>query len=438
MGNIKLYLNTGKGLKAARPIMVSYCFNGQRLIYYTGLHISEYEFNPDSKEFPAKAKCIDRVFINTRLILIRNMIGEISNEVLASGETLTPDLLRERLNRKLKAKPVKVEKAEKKTTFLEYFDIYIKDLPNRINPITGAKLSKAMPVKYTNVKNLFMDFCKHEGRNYDFNDINENFNKRFIAYMLNEKKYAVNTYGRALKFLKTILKDATKQGFNTSTAYQSIITGISEPSESIYLNEAELNNIYNLDLSKTPGRERVRDLFLIGCYTGLRFSDYTTINPEDVKGGRLRIQAQKTKQNIVIPIHPNFEKILQKYNFQLPPAISNQKFNEALKEIAREAKITETVVTRITKGGEVQTTSQDKCELVTSHVARRSFATNSFKRGVEPLLIMAITGHKTEKEFQKYIKVSEEEKADLFAKSINWEEKPKVERKPKATAKSKK
>ena len=112
--------------------------------------------------------------------------------------------------------------------------------------------------------------------------------------------------------------------------------------------------------------------------------------------------------------------ILEKYNYQLPKAISNQKFNEALKIIAETANISETVVKNITKGGETITTVQPKFNFVTSHVARRSFATNAVKRGIEPILVMAITGHKTEQEFLKYIKLSSEEKADLFAKRINW------------------
>jgi integrase len=423
MGNIKYYLNKGKGTEKNRPIMISYTFNGQRLFFYSGLRIAENEFDQYGK-YPAKPKCIDRVYINNRLLLIRNTIGEIENEALAGGKQLTPDLFRTALNERLKSRPKFEAKPEARVTLKQYFDIYIKELPNRVNR-KGHKLSKSMPVKYGTIKNLFNDFCEHEGREYDFQDMNEAFYKRFSAYMTNEKKYAVNTYGRAFKFLKTILNEASKpddngRRYNEFNDFKSFATGISEESDSIYLTETELQAIYKLDLSDKPGLDRVRDLFLIGCYTGLRFSDYTTISPDDIKGERLRVMEQKTKGKVVIPISPTAKAILQKYNFSLPKAISNQKFNEALKKIADKAKINETVVTNITKGGETLTTSQAKYKLVTSHVARRSFATNSVKRGISPVLIMAITGHKTEKEFWKYVKVTNEEKADLYEKEMNW------------------
>jgi len=433
MGNIKYYLNKGKGKKTARPIMISYHFNGQRLYYYTGLWIAEGEFNKDSKETPAKSKCIDQIYINNRLTLIRNYIGEIENEALGRTEMLTPELFKSGLNDRLKAKP---KKEETRITLMQYFDLFIEESKTRTNTQTGRKLSKAMPIKYNNVKNLFNDFCTHEGRSYDFNDINEIFHKRFIAYMLNIKKYSVNTYGRALKFIKTLLIAATKAGYNTNNYYLNI-TGAQEASESIYLNEAELQLIYKLDLNDQPHLDRVRDLFIIGCNTGLRFSDYTTIKPDDIQGDRIRLITQKTNSKVIIPLMPDAKSILQKYNFQLPKAISNQKFNEYLKKVAEKAGLKETVITHITKGGEQIETKQLKYELVTSHVARRSFATNYYKMGVDTLQIMAITGHKTEKEFLKYIKVTGEEKADMFEKSVNDKKKAPITRKSKTTVKPK-
>ena len=423
MGNIKFYLNKGKGRKSSRPIMISYHFNGQRLFYYTGLKIAESEFNPNGK-FPAKPECNDRIYINERLKLIRNAIGEIENENLAGGRILTPDLLRSALNERLKARPVNKPIKEKKVTLKEYFDIYINELPNRVNR-KGHKLSKSMVTKYGTIKNLFIDFCDFEGREYDFQDMNESFYKRFSAFMINQKKYAVNTYGRNFKFLKTILNEASKLNengirYNEFSEYKTCATGIHEESDSIYLTESELKKLYNLDLTSKPGLEKVRDLFLVGCYTGLRFSDYTSIQPEDIKVDRLRVMDIKTKSKVVIPLAPVVKQILEKYNFKLPKAISNQKFNEALKTIAELSGLNETVVTKITRGGVLQTKTQPKYKLVTSHVARRSFATNGVKHGLSPVLIMAITGHKTEKEFWKYVKVSNEEKADLFEKEMNW------------------
>ena len=175
MGNIKYHLNKGKGKKNHRPIMISYHFNGHRMYYYTGLWIAEGEFNPASKESPARSECIDRIYINTRLTLIRNFIGQVENEALAGGHVLTPELLKNGLNSKLKVRAEKETDLESHVTLMKYFDMFIEDTKTRINGQTGRKLSKAMPVKYNNVKNLFTAFCTHEGRQYDFNDIEENW-----------------------------------------------------------------------------------------------------------------------------------------------------------------------------------------------------------------------------------------------------------------------
>jgi len=166
----------------------------------------------------------------------------------------------------------------------------------------------------------------------------------------------------------------------------------------------------------------------------------SVLNPEHIiKDGEdyyLNKFNEKTNKEVFVPIDKRLYDMLEKYNFK-STSISNQKFNEHLKKIAEEAGIKETVITHITKGGEAVENKQFKYELVTSHVARRSFATNYYKMGVDTLQIMAITGHKTEKEFLKYIKVTGEEKADLFEKSVNEKQKPKVVRKPKATVKAK-
>jgi integrase len=155
-------------------------------------------------------------------------------------------------------------------------------------------------------------------------------------------------------------------------------------------------------------------MFLIGCYTGLRFTDFITINRNDISGDRIKIQAHKTKQKQTIPIHPIVKQIFDKYEFMLPPPISNQKFNEYLKEIAELAGINEPFTTTMTKGGKIHSVTEPKYKFVCTHAARRSFASNAYLRGIDSIVIMAITGHKTETEFLKYVRVSQDEQSDRF------------------------
>jgi integrase len=187
---------------------------------------------------------------------------------------------------------------------------------------------------------------------------------------------------------------------------------ISEESESIYLNETELEKIYNLDLSENERLDRVRDLFLIGCWTGLRFSDWNKVTPENIKDGFLELKQQKTGGAVVIPLHSVVTQIIKKHNGELPELISSQKTNDYLKEVAQKAGIKETVHKSITRGGIKVSKAYKKYELVTTHTGRRSFSTNLYRAGLDTLTIMQITGHKTEQAFLKYIKVTPREHAE--------------------------
>lgn len=185
-----------------------------------------------------------------------------------------------------------------------------------------------------------------------------------------------------------------------------------EETNSVYLNNDELLKIYNCDFSKRKKLDRVRDIFLIGCYTGLRFSDLSQLKSDNIsEDGTITVKTQKTGKTVVIPIHTIVRTILAKYNNELPKMLSNQKFNDYIKEVAKAADIDESIFLQTTKGGLSYTETVPKYSLVTSHTARRSFATNAFLAGVPTISIMKITGHKTESAFMKYIKISDKENA---------------------------
>ena len=165
----------------------------------------------------------------------------------------------------------------------------------------------------------------------------------------------------------------------------------------------------------------MRDLFLIGAYTGLRFSDFTSITADNIRFNTLHIEQQKTGKPVSIPMHPIVLNIWKKYGGQLPKVISNQKFNDYLKEVCKLAGIDSIEQKSITKGGMRLKKSYKKYELVSSHTARRSFATNLYLSGFPTLSIMQITGHRTETAFMKYIKVTANQHASLLRK--HWQTK---------------
>jgi integrase len=172
--------------------------------------------------------------------------------------------------------------------------------------------------------------------------------------------------------------------------------------------------MYSLDLSSNKRLDKARDLFIIGCYTGLRFSDLNQISPDNFinNGTQLKVKTEKTGEFVVIPLHRTVKEIVQKYENSIPDVLSNQKMNEYIKEVAKLAELNERISISITKGGEKQSDVFEKWQLVTTHTARRSFATNMYLLDIPTISIMKITGHRTEKAFLLYIKITQEENAN--------------------------
>ena len=237
------------------------------------------------------------------------------------------------------------------------------------------------------------------------------FYHNFVKF-LSAEGLAKNTIGTRIKIIKTVLNYVSeKKGVKYSSDFRKkSFSKPSEETESIYLNVDELNAIETLVLSKSL--DKVRDMFLIASDTGLRYSDVIRLTAENItEEGLIKIMTQKTSKTIFAPMTPRVKRIFEKYEFQLPKPISNQKYNEFIKDIARMAGITTPITRTQTTAGKLHTTTVSKYELVTSHTARRSFATNAYLGGVPTLDIMKVTGHKTETAFLKYVKIDAEETA---------------------------
>ncbi len=233
-----------------------------------------------------------------------------------------------------------------------------------------------------------------------------------------KKDYSPNTIGRHIKHLKSILRAAKEEGLHSNTAFETKDFRVTRmPVQNIYLTEDEIRRL--LDLQLEGFDEKVRDLFLIGCYTAQRFSDYKRINPDMMvtlpNGSRsIELIQKKTGTKVIIPIRPELDYLLKKYNYHSPRA-SEQKGNNHIKEIARGAGITDLVALEKTRGGLRKSETLPKCDLIMTHTARRSGCTNMFKAGIPTIEIMKISGHQTEREFLKYILIDEEETAERLS-----------------------
>lgn len=316
------------------------------------------------------------------------------------GQPITNELLTCELDKIYKSyKEVEVIKTD---DLLSFIDDYIQNTDKKKPTIKQYKI----------VRNNIFEYAELMRKRPTFDDIDLDYYLGFVEF-LTAKRYSPNTIGSRVKGLKLFMNEAYERDLHTNLDFKK--KRFSKPKEetnSVYLNNDELLKIYNCDFSKRKKLDRVRDIFLIGCYTGLRFSDLSQLKSDNIsEDGTITVKTQKTGKTVVIPIHTIVRTILAKYNNELPKMLSNQKFNDYIKEVAKAADIDESIFLQTTKGGLSYTETAPKYSLVTSHTARRSFATNAFLAGVPTISIMKITGHKTESAFMKYIKISDKENA---------------------------
>lgn len=305
---------------------------------------------------------------------------------------------------------------EKPESLLKWVNMFVEQAPNRKDKVTGRLLVNNNVQQYKATQKHLNDFAKHKRKkDFLFKDLDQKFYDAFVEY-LQGLGFTANSVGKHIRILKLMLNEATKLGFNTSTDYTAFYV-FNEEVDTIYITEEELSILKEADLTSTPYLDRVRDWFLLLAWTGCRFSDLEKIGKTDIKDGFITFRQQKTNTKVTIPLHPVVSEILQKYEYKLPAPITNQRFNEYIKEVARRAKIDNKEAVTRTIGGKLQTITQPKYELISSHTGRRSFCTNMYKRGLPTLMIMSISGHKTEKSFLKYIKVKQEEHAQMMAKA---------------------
>lgn len=309
------------------------------------------------------------------------------------------------------------------TTLFGFIQNFIATSHTRVNLKTGNPVCYKMRREYQVTFDYLQAYANEYGKP-DFLDIDLEFYQQFVDFLRKNRLptskgkkpqtgLSVNTIGKKIQTLKIFLNAAAEHGINPSQKYKSrnFVT-ISEESDNIYLTKEELSKLYNFDLSDKPSLDRVRDKFIVASWTGLRYSDLQQITPDKVKGDYIELKQQKTGKKVVIPIHYTVTEILNKYNGKLPKPISNQKYNELLKEAARLAGIDAPFIKTASYNGLKVEKKYPKYELISSHTARRSFCTNAYKDNIPTLAIMAISGHRTEQAFLKYIKADGKEHAE--------------------------
>lgn len=318
----------------------------------------------------------------------------------------------------------KEEIKKKQITPLEFFKGYIENMPQRIVSLTNTYTSPGTIAHHKCVYQRFSDFFKEECIKDDFSVFDEIFAKRFEDWGYSKRHYKYNTIPTSLSVLKVWLNEAARQGLIKDMTYKGYKSK-ADNVDNIYLTEDEIERLYRLDIPLLKNRglidskshcEITRDLFVIGCWTGLRLSDLNNLNRAniDLVNSKLTLIAQKTKQEVIIPLHRFVSEIYLKYNGHFPSMPDKGKAIAHLQHLAQLAKINQPITVKENKAGRITCQIYPKYQLIMNHTARRSFATNLYLKGASTLSIMRLTGHTTEVNFLKYIKVTKEENAELM------------------------
>jgi len=293
---------------------------------------------------------------------------------------------------------IKIEFGKKSNTF---YDIY-----NQFIIAKGAIVGKETIQKHKRLKTILGDFEKDTGYKVNFNSINKLFEDKFFSYLIEDKEMLNSTAHKTISFLKTFLIWAYDRKLNPNRDFRSF-KGKTYENEVIFLTEEELMTLYNFKLDDDR-LARVRDVFVFQCFTGPRYSDILSLKKEDIRAGTWNLRQQKTKNITQIPLNKYAISILSKYPDNNLPVISNQKMNNYIKELCELAGIDETITIVKYRGNKRIEETKKKFEIIGTHTARRTFITLSLRKGMKPEVIMKITGHKSYKMFQKYLKIADD------------------------------
>ena len=397
--------------KSCLNLRLLFRFNGNDHVIATSTNL---EVSKDYWKNKHKLKVKDISVINKQ-IEINTEINKITNHILKAFEQSgASDLLNKQwLDKQLSSyynRNTKIKTIPKDIVrFIEYY------VEQRLNEVKPASITK-----FNVVKHKLQRLENHIGRSIFINEINEEFKELFVNYCKGEN-YSQNTMQRELNIIKMFCKFAKYKGVDVHIELEGLKLN-KEKTEKIYLSLKEIDQIEAAQIDK-PYLINARDWLIISCFTGQRISDFMRFNKEMIRvedsKTLLEFDQQKTGKTMTIPLHNKVTSILKKYNGDFPKRISDQRYNDYLKEVCKIAKLHQKI-----QGKKQINTSKDplerkvrkvegmypKYELVTSHIGRRSFATNHYGK-IPTSYLIYVTGHSSEEMFLNYIGKSNKDMA---------------------------
>ena len=399
------------------PIRMRVNFASKRIEFTTGYRIDAAKWDSDKQR--VRNGCTNKLKqsaseINASLLGYYTEVQEIFKKFEVEEIMPTPEQIKEAFN--ALHRPIEEVKPRKSTpnAFYKVFDEFVRDC-GRQNDWTDSTYEK-----FAAVKNHLMNF--RDELTFDFFD--EKGLNDYVTYLRDVKEMRNSTIGKQLSFLKWFLRWAFKKGLHQNNAYDSYKPKLkSTQKKIIFLTWEELNKLRKFEIpAAKQALDRVRDVFLFQCFTGLRYSDVFNLRKSDIKGDHIEVTTVKTSDSLIIELNKHSKAILDKYknvvfeDDKVLPVITNQKMNDYLKELAELAGIDEPVRQTYYRGNERIDEVTPKYALLGTHAGRRTFICNALALGIPPQVVMKWTGHSDYKAMKPYIDIADDIKANAMSK----------------------
>ena len=403
------------------PIRMRVNFASQRIEFTTGYRIDVAKWDGDKQR--VKNGCTNKLKqsaseINAALLGYYTELQEIFKRFEVAEMMPSPAKVKEAFNNRHgqneKTELSSTDMSNVPSNFYEAFDDFVR-VCGRQNDWTHSTFEKFGAVK-NHLKNfrseLSFEFFDEEGLT------------EYVQYLREVREMRNSTIGKQLSFLKWFLRWSFKQGMHSNNAYDTFKPKLKDTQKKIiFLTWDELNRLREFKIpSNKQALERVRDVFLFQCFTGLRYSDVFNLRRSDIKGDHIEVTTVKTSDSLIIELNNHSKAILDKYkdvafeDDKVLPVITNQKMNDYLKELAELAGIDEPVRQTYYRGNERIDEVTPKYALLGTHAGRRTFICNALALGIPPQVVMKWTGHRDYKDMKPYIDIADDIKANAMSK----------------------
>ena len=403
------------------PIRMRVNFASQRIEFTTGYRIDVAKWDADKQW--VKNGCTNKLKqsaseINAALLGYYTEIQEIFKRFEVAEVMPSPADVKSAFNARHRSDDVQEEQTSEKldasAEFYKAFDEFVC-VCGRQNDWTHATYEK-----FAAVKNHLRAFRA----DLSFSFFNEAGLTEYVRYLREVREMRNSTIGKQLSFLKWFLRWSFSQGMHRNNAYDTFRPKLKDTQKKIiFLTWEELTKLREFEIpSAKQSLDRVRDVFLFQCFTGLRYSDVYNLRRSDIKEDHIEVTTIKTSDSLVIELNKHSKAILEKYqdvvfeHDKALPVITNQKMNEYLKELAELAGINEPIRQTYYKGNERIDEVTPKYALLGTHTGRRTFICNALALGIPPQVVMKWTGHSDYKAMKPYIDIADDIKANAMSK----------------------